>query len=182
MKILFDVLPIVLFFVVYKFAGIYYATGAAIGVALLQTAWSLWRHHKVEKMQLMALGLLVVLGGATLLFHNEVFIKWKPTAINWLFGGAFLGSQFFMKRTLIERLLGHAMTAPAVIWRRTNLAWGVFFVAAGALNLVVAYNFSTETWVNFKLFGLLGLTVVFALAQAFYLSRHAEMVDDKKKV
>jgi intracellular septation protein len=103
-----------------------------------------------------------------------VFIKWKPTVVNWLFGLVFLGSQFFGQRTLIERMMGHAIAAPSPVWSRLNWAWTLFFVFMGLLNLYVAFNFSEDTWVNFKLFGMMGLTLVFVFAQAFYLSRYME--------
>jgi intracellular septation protein len=115
--------------------------------------------------------LLLFFGGITLLLQDEVFLKWKPTVVNWLFGAAFLGSQFIGSKTIIERMMGHAIELPAAIWTRLNLAWTVFFIALGIINLYVAFNFDTDTWVDFKLFGMLGLTIVFVLAQAVNLTR-----------
>lgn len=178
MKLLYDFFPILLFFVAYKVAGIYVATAAAIAAAVAQAGWSLYRTGKVARMQLLSLGLLVVLGGVTILFRDETFIKIKPTAVNWLFAAVFMGSQWFSDRPATKRLMGKMMRAPDAIWRRLNVAWAIFFVFAGALNLAVAFNFSTDVWVNFKLFGLISLTLLFAVAQALYLARHAEPIDE----
>ena len=120
----------------------------------------------------------VVFGGLTLLLRDPTFIKWKPTVVNWLFAAAFLLSQFFMQRSLLQRMMDHAIQMPADAWRRLNTAWISFFFAMGVLNLFVAYNFSEEIWVNFKLFGMMGLTIVFVIGQAFYLARH---VTDKER-
>jgi len=125
-------------------------------------------------MHLVTLGLLVVFGGLTLLLRDPVFIKWKPTVVNWLFAIVFLGSQFIGKKSMVERMMSHAIDLPAVIWTRLNVSWGVFFLASGILNLYVAFNYAEETWVNFKLFGMLGLTVVFVILQSFYMARHIQ--------
>lgn len=174
MKLLFDLFPVILFFVAYKLADIYVATAVAIAAGFAQVGWSYLRHRKVETMHWITLGLLVVFGGMTLLLHDPVFIKWKPSIVNWLFAVAFLGSGLFMERNLLQRSMEHAVKLPAPIWTRLNLAWVLFFVAMGGLNLYVAYSYSEETWVNFKLFGMMGLTLVFLLAQGFYLSRHMQ--------
>lgn len=172
MKLLADFFPILLFFAAYHLYDIYVATAVAVVAAMLQVGYHWLRHRSVPKMQWITLGLLVVFGGLTLLLRDPTFIKWKPTVVNWLFGAAFLIAPLFTEKTLIERLMGHAVTLPDFAWRRLNLAWAIFFVALGGLNLIVAYSFDEETWVNFKLFGLMGLTLVFALAQGFYLARH----------
>jgi len=101
--------------------------------------------------------------------HDEVFIKWKPTAINWLFALVFIGSQYIGKKTIIERMMGANITLPSAVWTKLNVAWALFFIILGALNLYVAFSFDTDTWVNFKLFGLMGLTFIFIIAQSFYL-------------
>ena len=121
-----------------------------------------------------SLGIIVVFGGATLFFHNPTFIKWKPTALYWLFGFVLLGSALILKRNLIRKMLEAQIQLPDQVWGRLNAAWACFFVAMGVLNLYVAYNFSEEAWVNFKMFGGLGLMLAFVLAQGFYLSRHME--------
>lgn len=172
MKLLADFFPILLFFGAYHLYDIYVATAVAVIAAALQVGYHWLRHGSVPKMQLITLALLVVFGGLTLILHDPVFIKWKPTVVNWLFAGAFLVAPLFTEKTLIERLMGHAVTLPAFAWSRLNIAWSLFFIFLGALNLFVAFNFSEEIWVNFKLFGLMGLTLLFALAQGFYLARH----------
>ncbi|MCK5382975.1 MAG: septation protein A [Gammaproteobacteria bacterium] len=180
MKFLFDLFPIILFFVAYKMYDIYVATAVAIAAAFVQTGLFWLKNRKFEKMHLITLAILVVFGGLTLILRDPVFIKWKPTVVNWLFGATFMGSQFIGEKTLVERMMSHAITAPVAIWRRINLAWVVFFVAMGALNIYVAYNFSEEAWVNFKLFGMMGLTLVFVFGQAFYLSRYMETEEESE--
>jgi intracellular septation protein len=177
MQLLFDLLPVVLFFVAYKLAGIYVATAVLIVGVLAQTLISWIRHRKVSPMLLTSAVLVLVFGGLTLLVHDAVFIKWKPTIVNWLFAAAFLGSQFMKGPTIVQRLMGEQMKldSPA-LWTRLNLMWVVFFAVVGALNLYVAFNFSESTWVNFKLFGLMGLTLVFALAQGLWLARKADQL------
>ena len=172
MKLLFDFLPIFLFFIAYKVYDIYTATIVAIVASCLQVAFFWLKHRRVEPMHIITLILIVVLGGATLFFKDETFIKWKPTGVNWMFGIAFLGSQFIGKKTILERMMGTNITLPAEIWMRLNAAWALFFIALGFINLYVAYNYDTDTWVNFKLFGMMGLTIAFILVQAVYLSRH----------
>lgn len=172
MKFLFDFLPIVVFFIAYKVYGIYVATAAAIGISLAQVAIHWFRHRHVPTLQWVGLLLLVVLGGGTLLLHNEILIKWKPTALNWAFAAAFLGTHLFTEKPLIQRLMDSNISLPQTVWSTLNLSWIVFFVIMGATNLFVAYNFDTNTWVNFKLFGMLGLTIIFTLLQVIYLSRH----------
>jgi intracellular septation protein len=172
MKFLTDLLPVILFFVAYQAFDIYVATGVAIAAAVAQVAWNHFRHGRVENVQWITLGLLVVFGGLTIALRDPTFIKWKPTIVNWLFALAFLGSGLFMERSILQRMMGHAIELPEAIWSRLNLAWVTFFVLSGVTNLYVAFNFSEEIWVNFKLFGLMGLTILFVLAQGFYLVRH----------
>jgi intracellular septation protein len=172
MKLLFDFFPILLFFIAYKTNGIFVATTVAIGATILQVAFSWIKHRQVETMHWITLVLIIVFGGATLLLQDEMFIKWKPTVINWLFGLAFLGSQVIGKRPLVERMISNALTLPEMIWRRLNMMWAFYFLSLGCINLYVVYNFDTETWVNFKLFGMLGLTLAFVVLQTIYLSRY----------
>jgi intracellular septation protein len=219
MKFLTDFFPIILFFVAYKLYGIYVATAVAIGASVLQVAWFRWRHGRVERMHLVTLGLLVVFGGLTLALRDPIFVMWKPTIVNWLFAAVFLGSQFFGERTLVERMMGHAIEVPAFVWRRLNWSWIGFFVLLGLANLYVVYigsgffaakqalltvsgiteidlahcadlftgesltlcdsaHASEAVWVNFKLFGMMGLTIMFVVAQALYLARHIQ--DDEQ--
>ena len=174
MKMLADLFPVILFFVAYQVYDIYVATVTAIVAAIAQVAYNRLRHGRVETMHWVTLGLLVVFGGLTLALRDPTFIKWKPTVVNWLFAVAFLGSQLFMQRGLLQRMMDHAVTLPDHAWRRLNTAWVAFFFTMGVVNLYVAYNFSENAWVNFKLFGFLGLTLVFMLAQGFYLSRYID--------
>jgi intracellular septation protein len=181
MKLLYDFFPILLFFIAYKVYDIYVATAVTIAAAFVQTGLYWLRHRRFENTHLLTLGLLVVFGGLTLILHDPVFIKWKPTLVNWLFAIGFIGSQFIGRKPLVERMMGHAVSLPAPIWSRLNQAWTWFFVAMGALNLYVAYNFSEDTWVNFKLFGMLGLTLAFVIAQSLYLSRHLVAENDAEE-
>ena len=183
MKFLYDFLPIVLFFIVYKsyddsHQGILAATAVLIVTSVIQLAWSWFRTRQVERMPLITVILGVILGGATLLLQDEVFIKWKPTVVNWLFGIVFFGSQFIGKKTLIERMLGNAMDLPSNVWIRLNLAWTTFFLVMGLVNLYVAFNYDTDTWVDFKLFGMMGLTLVFVILQALYIARYIKVEPD----
>ena len=172
MKFLADLLPIILFFAVYKFAGIYAATAAAIAASVLQVMYSYFFNKKVDSMQWITLIIITLLGGATLLFHNELFIKWKPTAIEWAFALVFLISQWVGKKTLTQRLLESNLQLPQTLWHRLNLSWVIFFGLMGIVNIYVIYHFSTNVWVNFKLFGMLGLTAVFVIWQACYISKY----------
>ncbi len=174
MRLLYDFFPILVFFAAYKLAGIYVATAAAIAATGLQVGLHWLRHRRVEAMHLVTLGLIVVFGGATLLLHDELYIKWKPTVLNWLFALAFLGSQLFGGRTLVERVMGREIALPPAVWRRLNLGWALFFGFVGALNLYVAYRFPTDVWVDFKLFGIVGLTLLFVVGQGLWLARHLE--------
>jgi intracellular septation protein len=177
MKFLVDFFPILLFFVTFKLYDIFLATVVAIVATAVQVGlvWSTKR--KVEPTHLITLVLIVVFGGATLYFKDELFIKWKPTVVNWLFGAGFLLSQVLGSRTVIERMLGGNIELPRSVWRRLNLMWAAFFIAMGFINLFVVYTFDTETWVNFKLFGLLGLTLLFVVFQSIYLSRYISEPD-----
>ncbi len=172
MKLLVDFFPILLFFVSFKVYGIYAATVVAIIATVVQVTYVWVRTHRFEPMHVITLAVIVVFGGATLYFQDELFIKWKPTVVNWLFGLVFLLSQAFGQRTAIERLLGGKVELPSGVWKRLNLMWASFFVVVGGVNLFVAYNFDTDTWVNFKLFGLIGLTLVFVILQTLYLHRY----------
>jgi len=174
MKLLFDLFPVLLFFVAFKLYGIYVATAVAIAASFVQVSLSWLKHRRVETMHLVTLALIAGLGGATLILQDETFIKWKPTAVNWLFGLAFLGSQYIGKKPLVERMMGHNLTLPCPIWKRLNLAWVAFFFALGCANLYVAFRFDTNTWVSFKLFGIMGLTFAFVIAQAVYLARYVK--------
>ena len=184
MKLLFDVFPLVLFFGAYKYYDIYIATAVAIASCVVQVAvfWS--RNKRFETMHLVTLGVIVVFGGLTLVLRDDSFIKWKPTIVNWIFAVIIVGSQFVGRRTALEILLGSKLKLPEAIWRRVNLSWGLFFLIVGFLNVYVAFYFRpelseqvrTDFWVNFKVFGLMGLTLVFAVVQMLFIARY--MVPD----
>ena len=163
----------------FKTWGIYAATSVAIVATIGQIAW-LWRKNGfVEPMQWVSLGVIVVFGGATLITQDETFIKWKPTVLYWLMGGALWVGHLVFKRNLLRQLMSAQLTLPDHAWRILLHSWAVFFTGMGFLNLWVANHFDTDTWVSFKLFGGLGLMLVFVLVQGFYLSRF--MQEDKEQ-
>jgi intracellular septation protein len=201
MKILFDFLPIMLFFGMFKYAEgnkdwaasiatewlgfmvsggvvgpaeapVLLATVVVIVATLAQILWLKARGRKVDAMLWISLGLVTALGSATIYFHSESFIKWKPTVLYWVMGASLLLGQLVFRKNGIKTLMGAQMSLPDSVWRTVNFSWVAFFAAMGFLNLWVAFNFSTSTWVNFKLFGGMGLMLVFVLAQAFFLNKH----------
>lgn len=203
MKLLLDFLPILLFFATFKYADghkdwasafatqhlgfvvsggtvgadeapVLLATVVVIAATVLQVAWLKLRGRRVDLMLWVSLGLVVVLGALTVWLHSDTFIKWKPTLLYWTMGTALLAGPLLFHRNFLRALMGEQLALPEPVWQRLNLAWVTFFAAMGLLNLWVAYRFSTDAWVNFKLFGGLGLMLVFTLAQGFYLSRYLE--------
>jgi intracellular septation protein len=195
-KILFDLFPIILFFVAYQFGashpadasawlaalgitlegdakpGVYLATVVAIAATFMQIAWAWIKYRKIDTMLWVSLALIVVFGGATLLLHDETFIKWKPTVLYWLFALSLGLAPMLFERNLIRLMMEKNVTLPDAIWTRLNLAWAAFFTLMGIANLWVAMHYSTDAWVNFKMFGSLGLMVLFIFGQTLYLSRH----------
>lgn len=182
-KFLFDLFPLILFFVAYKFADIYVATAVAIAAAVLQILWIKLTGKPVETMHWVNFAVIVFFGGATLWLQNDAFIKWKPTVLYWLFGSVLLVSKYFMGRNLMQKLLGEKVTMPDSAWGKLNLSWALFFLAAGGLNLFVAFSglFSESQWVNFKVFGLMALLIVFVIAQSIWLGKHMQQ-DESKNV
>jgi intracellular septation protein len=178
MKLLFDLFPVILFFAVFKAYGVFAATATAIVATFAQVAWVKYRHGKVDTMLWVSLGIITVFGGATLLLHDETFIKWKPTVLYWFFSAALLFSPIFFKKNLMRALLQDKMTLPDKVWHNLNLSWSVFFAVLGLVNLYVAFNYSTDTWVNFKLFGATAMMIVFILVQASMLAKYVE--EDKE--
>lgn len=172
MKQLLEFFPIILFFVAYKAFDIYVATAVMMGATVLQVGYSWFRYRSVPSMQWITLGLVVVMGGATIYLQNEQFIKWKLSVIEWLFGLAFFGSQFIGDKTFVERMMSANLTLPKPIWKRLNLLWGGFFTGVGFINLYVMYHFSTDDWVTFKTFGVPGLMVLFIVLQMVYLYKY----------
>lgn len=179
MKLLFDLFPVILFFVAFKFQGIYAATAVAIAATVVQVGYVLARGRKVSNMQWMSLVIIVLFGGATLLLRDETFIKWKPSVLYWLAGGVFLGGLAF-GTNLIKAVMSEGIAMPEEAWTKLCIAWGAFFLFKGTLNLWVAYTFDTDTWVNFKLFGGMGLMLAFVVAQAFWISRYLPDEDEAK--
>jgi intracellular septation protein len=178
MKQLVEFIPIILFFIAFKLYDIYVATAVVIVATIIQVAYNWIRYRKVETMQWITLGLIVVMGGATILLHDEQFIKWKLSIIEWLFGLAFLGSQFIGKKPFVERMMSSSLTLPPFVWRRLNLMWGAFFMSVGFINLYVMFHFNTDQWVTFKTFGVPGLMVVFILLQMVFLYKY---IDEAEK-
>jgi intracellular septation protein len=174
MKFLFDLFPIILFFIAYKTHGIFVATAVAIAASFLQVGLYWLKHHKVETTHIVTLVLIGVFGGLTLILQDETFIKWKPSVINWLFGAVFIGSQFIGKKTIVERMMGSNISLPHFVWPKLNMAWAIFFIALGFANLYVMSYYDTDTWVNFKMFGMMGLTLAFLFAQGIYLTRYIQ--------
>ena len=201
MKLLFDLFPVILFFIVFKLAGsnpdaaqefgshylsslvlggevtlaqapILLSTAVAIIATVFQIGWLLIRRKTVDNMLWVSLVIITVFGGATIYFHDEQFIKLKPTVLYWCFSIALLASPLLLKKNLIKSMLGKQLSLPEPVWRKLNLAWGLFFGLMGGLNLYIGYNFPLEFWVNFKLFGFLGLMLAFVIAQSLFLSRH----------
>ena len=210
MKILLDFLPILLFFGTFKYAEAhkewaarfasehfgFLVSGGVVGTGeapvllatlvvmvatVVQILILLARGKKIDMMLWISLALVVVLGGATVWFHSETFIKWKPSVLYWAMGLAFWISQTFFRKNLLQAMMGAQLELPGSVWQRLNFAWIAFFALMGLLNLYVAYSFDTATWVNFKLFGGMGLMLVFTLAQGIYLTRHIkpDEADDK---
>lgn len=199
MKLLFDLFPVILFFGAFKYAEknpetaaawvasllgsavvdvkqapILLATVVVIAATIAQIAWVHFRHGKVDKMLWISLGLVVVFGGMTLAFQNEAFIKWKPTILYWVFAISLGFSALVMKKNPMKAMLGEQLTLPEPVWGKVTLSWIAFFAVMGVLNLLVAFNFPTDTWVNFKLFGGMGLMLVFVLCQGLLLSKYIE--------
>ena len=171
--------PIVLFFIAYKFYGIYVATGVVIVATLLQVIFTWFKYRKVKTMQWITLLLILVLGGATIYLQDEQFIKWKLSVVEWLFGIAFIGSQYIGEKPFIERKMGEHLELPKPIWRRLNTLWGLFFLTVGCINVYVMFNFNTDQWVMFKTFGVPGLMLVFIVLQVIYLYKHIPETENK---
>lgn len=183
MKFLFDFIPLVAFLIAFyipedREQGIYLAIQVLIVCSALQIIlYWLWK-HKIDKMYVTTFVLTVLLGGATLLLKDASFFKWKPTVVNWLFAVAFLASPYVSKKSLVEHMMGQSIKLPSIVWSRLNYSWVIFFISGGVINLYVAYHFSLEFWANFKVFGMLGITLLFVIIQMFYISRY--MTDIKE--
>ena len=173
MQLLVDFIPLIAFFVAFVAFDLYVATATIIVVTALQIAYQWFRHRKVNKMLLISGVLVAVLGGITLALRNPVFLQWKLTVVNWLFAAGFLGSQLFGSKTFTQRIMGHAVELEPAMWRQLNTMWVVNFAVIGALNLYVMYNYELQLWVYFKTFGMIGLSLLTAVAQAVWISSRA---------
>jgi intracellular septation protein len=178
MKQVFEFFPVLLFFAAYKLYDIYVATMVMIVATLIQVAIDLILHRKVETMRWITLALVVVMGGATIYLHDEQYLKWKLSIIEWLFGLAFLGSQFIGEKTFVERMMGKSITLPTPVWKRLNLLWAAFFTSVGFINLYVMHHYSTDVWVNFKTFGVPILMVIFIALQMAFLYKYMPDTED----
>jgi len=196
---LFDYFPIIIFFAVFHIysdapegatdavtiaattEAMIMATKAGIAAALLQVILYWLKTRQFEKMHLISLGLIAVFGSITIMLGDPLYIKWKTTILEWVFALVFIGSQYIGKKNLVERMMGHVMSAPDDVWKKLNYAWAGFFIFLGFANLYVIYNFSDEFWVNFKLFGMLGMTIVFVIAQGIYMAKYVVQEDSEEK-
>ena len=179
MKLLFDLFPVVLFFIAYKMYDIYTATIVIIIASMAQVLYFYMKHKRVEKMHIITLILILVLGGLTLYLQDEDFIKWKPTIVNWGFALVFLGSHYIGQKPVIQRMMDQMIQLPELVWERLSWLWIAFFILSGSTNLYVAFNYDTDTWVNFKLFGLMGMTLVFIVIQGIYINKYIQESDSE---
>jgi len=176
-KLLFDFFPVILFFITFKIWGIYTATAVAIASSALQIILIRIKYHRFDIMHLITFCVLLFFGGATLFAKDPMFIKWKPTVAYWIFAIIFLSFKLINKKTFLERILSKKIKLPQKIWNILNISWIIFFTIIGSINLYFAYNYSIDTWVTFKLFGIVSATFIFGLIQSFYISKHALMED-----
>ncbi|MGH8419710.1 MAG: septation protein A [Pseudomonas sp.] len=190
MKQFIDFIPLILFFIVYKISpqavdilghsfmvgGIFSATAVLIASSIVVYGILYIQQGKLEKSQWLTLAGCLVFGSLTLAFHSETFLKWKAPVVNWVFALVFAGSHFIGDRLLIQRIMGHALNLPQAIWTKLNIAWIIFFLFCGAANLYVAFTYQ-EFWVDFKVFGSLGMTLIFLIGQGLFLARHLHDAD-----
>lgn len=179
MKMLFDFLPILIFFTAYMLKDIYFATWVAIGTAILQVGGYWLKFRRFETMQVISLVMIIIFGGATLVLHDPIFIKWKFSVVYWLTGLFFLSTLFIGEKTLVQRVMDNQISLPEPVWRNLNLSWVVYFIVLGFVNIAIAFRLSTEHWMYFKL-GVIGISFLFVLGQSFYIARFIDENDDKK--
>ncbi|MCQ9616911.1 septation protein A [Paenalcaligenes niemegkensis] len=173
-KLLFDLFPLILFFIAFRNFDIYTATGVTMAAAASQILWLKARRKPIETTHWINLAVIGVFGSATLFFQNDAFIKWKPTVLYWVFAAILLGSHWLLQRNLMQKIMGGQIVLPGKVWDKMNYSWALFFIVSGALNLYVAFSgrFSESQWVNFKVFGLMGLLIVFVIIQSLWLGRY----------
>jgi len=192
MKMLFDYFPIIVFFAVFKFLtgdgsseavkeAMIMATKAGIGASFLQVGLYWLKTRKFEKMHLISLALIAIFGSITIALDDPLYIKWKTTILEWVFALVFIGSEYIGEKNLVRRMMDKVMSAPDAVWKKLNLTWAAFFTIMGFVNLYVLYNFSDEFWVNFKLFGMLGMTLVFVIAQGIFMAKYVIQEDEATK-
>lgn len=172
MKVLFDLFPVILFFIAFKFFGIFVATAVAMAATIAQIIYVKLRHGTVDKMLLLSGVIITVFGGATLLLKDPQFIQWKPSILYWLFSAGLLSAQFIFNKNPMRAMMEKQMSLPDHIWVKLNMAWSLLFLALGFLNLYVAYHFSQDIWVDFKLFGITGIMFVFIILQTLFISKY----------
>ena len=182
MKFLFDFFPVLLFFIAYKVDGIYTATAVAIAASFLQVSLYWLKHRRFDNKHLITLVILAVFGGLTLFLQDETFIKWKFSLVSWLFGLVIFGSQFWGDKTVVERTMGASLALPKFVWQRANAALGTLMMVEGFANVFVLYTFDTDTWFNFKFYGMTGATLAFMLGLGFYLARYMEEENEAQAV
>ena len=181
-KFLFDLFPVILFFIAFKFFGIFTATAIAIAATIAQIIYSKIRHGKVEKMLLVSGAIISILGGVTLLLHDKTYIMWKPTVLYWIIAATLIISNLLFKKNFIQQMMSKMIDAPTSIWSMLNFAWAIFLILLGFLNLYVAFNYTENAWVNFKLFGVTGIMFVFIIGQTLALKKYLiEPIDDKSE-
>ena len=181
-KFLFDLFPVILFFIAFKFSGIFTATAVAIAATIAQIIYSKIRYGKVEKMLIMSGAIISILGGITLLLHDKTYIMWKPTVLYWVLAITLLISNLFFKKNFIQQMMTKMIDAPTTIWNRLNFAWAIFLVLLGFLNLYVAFNYTENVWVNFKLFGVTSIMFIFIMGQTLALKKYLiEPSEDKSE-
>jgi len=181
MHAIFEYLPLIIFFVFYKFGDVYWATGSLIVTSALQILYYIIKKQPIPKRNWIFFALIAVFGGLTIFFHDDTFLKWKVTIINGLFAVALLVSNTFFNKNLIKEMMGESLPLPDNIWGKLNVAWAIFFLTCAVLNIYIAYNFSLETWVNFKVFGLMGLTFVFAISTVLALYKYLPQDEDENE-
>jgi intracellular septation protein len=172
MNVFFDLIPAIAFFIAYKMAGIYIATIVLIVMSILQFGYTLIRYRRIDFLQAMICLLVLVFGSATVLLHDSEFLQWKVSVASWLMGVAFWATGRFTQTPLIQRMLKDSIELTPPVWKRLNRWWACYFLTLGVLNLIVAKLFSLNAWVDFKVFGIFGLTVLFVIAQGVYLQKH----------
>jgi intracellular septation protein len=170
MQLVADYFPLILFFLAFKWQGIMFATAVAIVASVCQIAWFKWK-GKVSAVHWLSLAIIVIFGGATLVLQDEVFIKWKPTVLYAAFCLVLAGGKVFFNRDLLAYVLKD-LTLPPAVWTRVTWSWVGFFAAMALANWYIAFHFPTDTWVNFKVWGGIGLFLLFAVAQGLFLSRY----------